>query len=75
MHVAPDIRETFLELQMKKAFSYVIFKIKKWQIQVVVKKTGGATNSYDDFIATLLENDYRYAPSVSFKVWIEPTQC
>ena len=61
MGVAPDIWETFLELQMKKAFSYVIFKIEERQPQVVVKMTGDTINSYDDFIPTLLENDYRCA--------------
>ena len=48
MGVAPDIWETFLELQMKKPFSYVIFKIEERQPQVVVKMTGDTINSYDD---------------------------
>ncbi|VAI22682.1 unnamed protein product [Triticum turgidum subsp. durum] len=61
MGVAPDIRETFLELQMKKAFRYVIFKIEEKQKQVVVEKTGATTESYDDFLACLPENDCRYA--------------
>ncbi|KAG8098382.1 hypothetical protein GUJ93_ZPchr0013g36861 [Zizania palustris] len=61
MGVAPDIRDTFLELQMKKAFRYVIFKIEEKQKQVVVEKTGATTESYDDFLASLPENDCRYA--------------
>jgi hypothetical protein len=40
MGVAPNIRETFVELQMKKAFRYVIFKIEEKQKQVVVEKMG-----------------------------------
>ena len=46
---------------MKKAFSYVIFKIEEKQKQVIVEKTWSTTESYDDFIASLPENDYRYA--------------
>lgn len=61
MGVAPNIRETFVELQMKKAFRYVIFKIEEKQKQVVVEKTGATTESYDDFLASLPENDCRYA--------------
>jgi cofilin len=61
MGVAPNIRDTFLELQMKKAFRYVIFKIEEKQKQVVVEKTGATTESYDDFLASLPENDCRYA--------------
>ncbi|KQK12910.1 hypothetical protein BRADI_1g06821v3 [Brachypodium distachyon] len=61
MGVAPNIRETFLELQMKKAFRYVIFKIEEKQKQVIVEKTGATTESYDDFLASLPENDCRYA--------------
>ena len=41
MNVAPDIMETFLDLQMKKALYYVILKIEEKQKQVVVEKTGG----------------------------------
>ncbi|CAN6322407.1 unnamed protein product, partial [Urochloa humidicola] len=61
MGVAPNIRETFVELQMKKAYRYVIFKIEEKQKQVVVEKTGATTESYDDFLASLPENDCRYA--------------
>jgi cofilin len=61
MGVALKIRETFVELQMKKAFRYVIFKIEEKQKQVVVEKTGATTKNYDDFLASLLENDCRYA--------------
>jgi len=46
---------------MKKAFRYVIFKIEEKQKQVVVEKTGATTESYDDFLASLPENDCRYA--------------
>ncbi|RZR82561.1 hypothetical protein BHM03_00009011 [Ensete ventricosum] len=61
MGVAEDCRDTFLELQRKKTHRYVIFKIDEKRKQVIVEKTGDATESYDDFMASLPENDCRYA--------------
>ncbi|KAG0467081.1 hypothetical protein HPP92_018661 [Vanilla planifolia] len=61
MGVANHCRDTFLELQRKKAYRYVIFKIDEKQKEVVVEKTGGSTESYDDFMASLPEKDCRYA--------------
>ncbi|XP_074573630.1 actin-depolymerizing factor 11-like [Curcuma longa] len=61
MGVAEDCKEIFLQLQRKKTHRYVIFKIDEKQKQVVVEKTGNATESYDDFVASLPENDCRYA--------------
>ncbi|RDX96652.1 Actin-depolymerizing factor 6, partial [Mucuna pruriens] len=52
---------TFLELQRKKVHRYVIFKIDEKKKEVVVEKTGGPAESYDDFTASLPENDCRYA--------------
>nr|XP_009409826.1 PREDICTED: actin-depolymerizing factor 11-like [Musa acuminata subsp. malaccensis] len=61
MGVAEDCRDTFVELQRKKTHRYVIFKIDEKRKQVIVEKTGDATESYDDFMASLPENDCRYA--------------
>ncbi|XP_050372134.1 actin-depolymerizing factor-like [Argentina anserina] len=61
MGVAADCRNTFLELQRKKAFRYVVFKIDETKKEVVVEKTGGPAESYDDFTDALPENDCRYA--------------
>ncbi|KAL6185098.1 hypothetical protein ACLB2K_041233 [Fragaria x ananassa] len=61
MGVAEDCRSTFLELQRKKAFRYVVFKIDEKKKEVVVEKTGSPVESYDDFTASLPENDCRYA--------------
>ena len=61
MGVAEDCRSTFLELQRKKAFRYVVFKIDEKKKEVVVEKTGSPAESYDDFTASLPENDCRYA--------------
>ncbi|KAI0501395.1 actin-depolymerizing factor 11 [Dendrobium catenatum] len=61
MGVADHCRDTFLELQRKKTHRYVIFKIDEKRKEVIVEKTGGAAESYDDFLACLPENDCRYA--------------
>ncbi|KAL6192061.1 hypothetical protein ACLB2K_038448 [Fragaria x ananassa] len=61
MGVAEDCRSTFLELQRKKAFRYVVFKIDEKKKEVVVEKTGSPAESYDDFTASLPENDCRFA--------------
>ncbi|KAG7568793.1 Actin-depolymerizing factor homology domain [Arabidopsis thaliana x Arabidopsis arenosa] len=61
MGVADQSKTTFLELQRKKTHRYVVFKIDESKKQVVVEKTGNPTESYDDFLASLPENDCRYA--------------
>ncbi|KAG4983678.1 hypothetical protein AAZX31_10G170500 [Glycine max] len=61
MGVAEHSVSTFLELQRKKVHRYVIFKIDEKKKEVVVEKTGGPAESYDDFTASLPENDCRYA--------------
>ncbi|CAI0558875.1 unnamed protein product [Linum tenue] len=61
MGVADNSKTTFLELQRKKVHRYVIFKIDEKKKQVVVEKTGGPAESYEDFSASLPENDCRYA--------------
>lgn len=61
MGVADHSKATFLELQRKKIHRYVIFKIDEKKKEVVVEKTGGPAESYDDFTASLPENDCRYA--------------
>jgi cofilin len=61
MGVAEHSKTTYLELQRKKVHRYVIFKIDEKKKEVVVEKTGGPAESYDDFTASLPENDCRYA--------------
>lgn len=61
MGVADDCKRIFLELQRKKTHRYVVFKIDEKRKEVVIEKAGGAAESYDDFLASLLENDCRYA--------------
>ncbi|WOL19593.1 hypothetical protein Cni_G28395 [Canna indica] len=61
MGVADDCKHIFLELQRKKTHRYVIFKIDEKRKEVIVEKAGDATESYDDFLASLPESDCRYA--------------
>ncbi|KAL7126692.1 hypothetical protein ABFS83_14G204500 [Erythranthe nasuta] len=61
MGVADHSRNTFLELKRKKVHRYVIFKIDEKQNEVVVEKTGGPAESYEDFTDSLPEDDCRYA--------------
>ncbi|XP_014514077.1 actin-depolymerizing factor-like [Vigna unguiculata] len=61
MGVAEHSVNTFLELQRKKVHRYVVFKIDEKKQEVVVEKTGGPAESYDDFTASLPESDCRYA--------------
>ncbi len=50
-----------MELQRKKAHRYVIFKIDEKKKEVLVEKIGAPAEGYDDFTASLPENDCRYA--------------
>ncbi|KAK9993455.1 hypothetical protein SO802_023158 [Lithocarpus litseifolius] len=61
MGVADHTKNTFLELKRKKVHRYVIFKVDEAKKEVVVEKTGGPAESYEDFTAALPENDCRYA--------------
>ncbi|XP_009776477.1 actin-depolymerizing factor [Nicotiana sylvestris] len=61
MGIADHSKATYMELQRKKVHRYVIFKIDEKKNEVVVEKTGGPAESYDDFTAALPENDCRYA--------------
>ncbi|KAJ4968473.1 hypothetical protein NE237_015174 [Protea cynaroides] len=59
--VADHVKNIFLELKRKKVHRYVIFKIDEKKKEVVVEKTGGPAENYDDFTAAMPENDCRYA--------------
>ncbi|VFR01525.1 unnamed protein product [Cuscuta campestris] len=61
MAVAEHSKNTFTELQRKKVYRYVVFKIDERKKEVVVEKTGVPAESYEDFTASLPENDCRYA--------------
>lgn len=61
MGVAEESKSKYMELQRKKVHRYVVFNIDEKKKEVVVEKTGGPAESYDDFLASLPENDCRYA--------------
>ncbi|PON62622.1 ADF/Cofilin/Destrin [Parasponia andersonii] len=61
MGVAEQSKNAFMELQRKKAHRYVIFMVDEKKREILVEKTGGPAESYDDFTASLPENDCRYA--------------
>ncbi|CAA2933525.1 actin-depolymerizing factor [Olea europaea subsp. europaea] len=61
MGVADHSKSTYMELQRKKVYRYVIFKIDEKKKEVIVEKTGSPAEGYDDFTASLPENDCRYA--------------
>ncbi|WVZ08786.1 hypothetical protein V8G54_022132 [Vigna mungo] len=60
MGVADHRKTTFMELKQKKVHRYVIFKVDEKKREVVVEKSGGPAKSYDDFAASLPENDCRW---------------
>ncbi|KAH9324100.1 hypothetical protein KI387_004278, partial [Taxus chinensis] len=60
MGVADECKHIFLELQRRKVHRYIVYRIDEKAKQVVVDKTGGPMENYDDFMASLPENDCRY---------------
>ncbi|KAM3355952.1 hypothetical protein P3S68_022666 [Capsicum galapagoense] len=61
MGVADHSKNAFLELKRKQVHRYLIIKINENKKKVVVEKTGNPAESFDDFTASLAENDCRYA--------------
>ncbi|KAG4174588.1 hypothetical protein ERO13_A11G130800v2 [Gossypium hirsutum] len=61
MCAAGHAKDTFLEQKRKKIYRYLVFRIDEKKRKVVVEKTGDPAETYDDFTASLPENDCRYA--------------
>lgn len=61
MGVADHSKISFQDLQRKRLYRYVVFKIDEKKKEVVVEKTGCPGESYEDFASSLPENDCRYA--------------
>uniref|UniRef100_A0A7N0UIU5 ADF-H domain-containing protein n=1 Tax=Kalanchoe fedtschenkoi TaxID=63787 RepID=A0A7N0UIU5_KALFE len=61
LDIADHSKNAFLELQRKKSHRYVIFKIDEKKKELLVDKTGNPAESFDDFQASLPEEDCRYA--------------
>lgn len=60
MAVHDDCKLRFLELKAKRTHRFVVFKIEEKQKQVVVEKVGEPDETYEDFAASLPENECRY---------------
>ena len=60
MAVSDECKLKFGELQRKKAFRFIVFKIDEKQLQITVEKYGGPEATYEDFKAALPEDDCRY---------------
>ncbi|KAK9040970.1 hypothetical protein V6N11_016103 [Hibiscus sabdariffa] len=60
MCAADHAKDTFMELKRKKIYRYLVFRIDEKEREVVVEKTGNPAETYDDFTASLPENDCRY---------------
>ncbi|CAA3010413.1 actin-depolymerizing factor 7, partial [Olea europaea subsp. europaea] len=59
MAVQDECKLKFLELKAKRNHRYITFKIEDQQ--VVVDKLGNPGDTYDDFTASLPDNECRYA--------------
>ncbi|XP_077232887.1 actin-depolymerizing factor 1-like [Tasmannia lanceolata] len=61
MAVNDDCKLKFLELKAKRTYRFITYKIDEKLKQVIVEKLGEPAQSYDDFFASLPENECRYA--------------
>ncbi|KAL2643552.1 hypothetical protein R1flu_011139 [Riccia fluitans] len=60
MNVDDDCKLKFMELKRKKGFRWIIFRIDEKAQKILVDKTGGPTESYEQFAKGLPENECRY---------------
>ncbi|KAL7188059.1 hypothetical protein ACSBR1_037996 [Camellia fascicularis] len=67
--VTDHSKNTYLELQRKKVHRYIIFKIDEKKKEVVVEKTGGPAESYDDFTTSLICEERRLGVRWSMEKW------
>ncbi|KAG2725172.1 hypothetical protein I3843_01G055000 [Carya illinoinensis] len=61
MAVHDDCKLKFLELKAKRNYRFIVFKIEEKIQQVIVEKLGNPDETYDDFAASMPENECRYA--------------
>ncbi|KAI5071029.1 hypothetical protein GOP47_0013280 [Adiantum capillus-veneris] len=59
--VDDECKLKFMELKSKRTHRYIVYKIDDKVNKIVVKKLAGPDESYNQFIASLLEKDCRYA--------------
>ncbi|KAI3862437.1 hypothetical protein MKW98_018152 [Papaver atlanticum] len=58
--VHDDCKLRFLELKAKRTYRFIVFKIEEKLKQVVVEKLGETEKTYEDFTASLPDNECRY---------------
>lgn len=61
MAVHDECKLKFLELKAKRNYRFIVFKIEEKIQQVIVEKLGSPEETYDDFAASMPENECRYA--------------
>ncbi|KAL6496762.1 actin depolymerizing factor, cofilin [Orobanche hederae] len=61
MSVDEECKLRFLELKAKRNYRFIIFKIEEKIQQVVIEKLGQPGQTYNDFAASLPDNECRYA--------------
>ncbi|KAJ6806817.1 actin-depolymerizing factor 7-like isoform X1 [Iris pallida] len=61
MAVNDECKLKFLELKAKRTHRFIIYKIDEKLKQVIVEKLGEPALGYEDFTASLPENECRYA--------------
>lgn len=61
MAVNDDCKLKFLELKAKRTHRFIVYKIDEKLKQVIVEKVGEPALTYEDFAASLPENECRYA--------------
>ncbi|KAL0459407.1 UNVERIFIED_CONTAM: Actin-depolymerizing factor [Sesamum latifolium] len=59
--LADHSKSAFLELKRKRVHHYLIFRIDEKKNEVLVEKTGGPAENYDDYAESLPRNDCQYA--------------
>ncbi|CAM8897587.1 unnamed protein product [Rhodiola kirilowii] len=61
MAVNDDCKLRFMELKAKRTYRFIVYKIEEKSKEVIVEKLGEPGQTYEDFTASLPENECRYA--------------
>ncbi|CAM8888965.1 unnamed protein product [Rhodiola kirilowii] len=61
MAVNDDCKLRFMELKAKRTYRFIVYKIEEKSKEVIVEKLGEPVQTYEDFTASLPENECRYA--------------
>ncbi|XP_013597119.1 actin-depolymerizing factor 9-like [Brassica napus] len=61
MWMTEECKRSFMEMKWKKVHRYIVFKIEEKSKKVTIDKVGAAGETYHDLVASLPEDDCRYA--------------